>query len=168
MTRSFVVFKGVNLFCRYFSVFTISKESGIGILDDPISFSSQRPIHFYCEGPTQVHRGESVGIRCMIMNRSPYDLETVIILRGSGQYKFIHVEDYGYVVSYAPRMSSGDHHHLLFIKGESEVEVPIPIAPQVQQGAIDVTIELNTQIMSSKQTLTINILPEGSIVHRYY
>ena len=54
-------------------------------------------------GPSEIHRGESVGVRCMIMNRSPYELETVIILKGSSQYKFIHVEDYGYVVSYAPR-----------------------------------------------------------------
>ena len=41
-----------------------------------------RPIHFYCEGPGEVHRGESVGIRCMVMNRSPYDLEAVIVLKG--------------------------------------------------------------------------------------
>ena len=34
----------------YFNVFTISKENGIGIIDEPIGFSSQRPIHFYCEG----------------------------------------------------------------------------------------------------------------------
>ena len=53
---------------------------------------------------------------CFLLIRSPYDLETVIILRGSDQYKFIHVEDYGYVVSYAPRTSDGDHHHLLFVK----------------------------------------------------
>lgn len=151
----------------YFSVFTISKENGIGILDDPIPFSSMRPIHFYCEGPSQIHRGESVGVRCMIMNRSPYELETVIILKGSDQYKFIHVEEYGYVVSYAPRLSSGDHHHLVWVRGESEVEVHLPVAPQVEQGTINVNIELNTQIMSSKQMVAINILPEGSIVHRH-
>jgi hypothetical protein len=45
--------------------------------------------------------------------RSDLDLEVVVILRGSDQYKFIHVEEYGYVVSYAPRLSSGDHHHLV-------------------------------------------------------
>ncbi len=151
----------------YFSVFTISKENGIGILDDPIPFSSQRPIHFYCEGPSEIHRGESVGVRCMIMNRSPYDLETVIILKGSDQYKFIHVEDYGYVVSYAPRLSSGDHHHLVWVRGESEQEVHLPVAPQVEQGQISVVIKLNTQIMSSTQTVDIEILPEGSIVHRH-
>ena len=49
----------------------------------------------------------------MIMNRSPYPLETFVKLRGSPQYKFIHVEEYGYVVSYSPRMSGGDHHHLV-------------------------------------------------------
>ena len=65
------------------------------------------------------------------------------------------------------RLSSGDHHHFVYIRGESEVEVHLPIAPQVEQGEIDVVIELNTQIMSSEQTVTIKILPEGSIVHRH-
>ena len=54
----------------YFNVFSISKEHGIAILDQPEPFDSIRPIHFYCEAPAEVHRGESVGIRCMIMNRS--------------------------------------------------------------------------------------------------
>ena len=48
---------------RYFHVFSISKDNGIGLLDDPVPFSSIRPVHFYCEGPEEVHRGESVGIR---------------------------------------------------------------------------------------------------------
>ena len=65
------------------------------------------------------------------------------------------------------RLSSGDHHHFVYIRGESEVEVHLPIAPQVEQGEIDVVIELNTQIMSSEQTVSIKILPEGSIVHRH-
>ena len=95
------------------------------------------------------------------MNRSPYDLETVIILRGSDQYKFIHVEDYGYVVSYAPRTSSGDHHHLLFVKGESEVEVPIPIAPQVRSKYTQVRIG-GTYVRNSKKAIIFFVLsPSG-------
>ena len=65
------------------------------------------------------------------------------------------------------RLSSGDHHHFIYVRGESEVEVHLPIAPQVEQGTIDVTIELNTQIMSSEYQVSIEILPEGSIVHRH-
>ena len=30
-----------------------------------------------------------------------------MILHGSDDYEFVHVEEYGYVVSYAPRKSSG-------------------------------------------------------------
>jgi len=65
------------------------------------------------------------------------------------------------------RLSSGDHHHFVWVRGESEVEVHLPIAPQVEQGTIEVVIELNTQIMSSEQRVEVEILPEGSIVHRH-
>lgn len=32
---------------------------------------------------------------------------------------------------------------------------------------IDVTIEMSTQIITMSDTLSINVLPEGSIVHRH-
>ena len=43
----------------------------------------------------------------------------------------------------------------------------MPIAPQVEQGQIEVNIELDTQIMQGQQTVSIEILPEGSVVHRH-
>ena len=49
------------------------------------------------------YRGECPSIRCIVLNRSPVELEAVVILRGSDDFSFIHVEDYGYVASYAPR-----------------------------------------------------------------
>ena len=153
----------------YFNAFSISKTHGIGIMDEPISYDSIRPIHFYCEAPESVHRGESVGIRCMIMNRSPYDLETVIILVGSRDYEFIHVEEYGLVNSRDPKTSRGDHQHLVFVRGEDEMEVHLPIKPTPinDQGTITATIMLSSQIMSNTQKVDIEILPEGSIVHRH-
>ncbi|TRY74425.1 hypothetical protein TCAL_00656 [Tigriopus californicus] len=151
----------------YFNAFSISKDNGIGLLDDPVAFSSIRPVHSECEGPGEIHRGESIGIRCLIMNRSPYELETFAILKGSKDYKFIHVEEYGYVKSYAPRMSDGDHHHLVYVRGNSEKEVIIPVAPQVEQGLITVEIEISTQIMSITYKVNVKVLPEGSIVHRH-
>ena len=74
------------------------------------------------------------------MNRSPYELETFIKFIGSDDYKFIHVEEYGYVVSYRPRLSGGDHHHFIWVRGEEEREVHIPIAPQVRKAQIKVLI----------------------------
>ncbi len=58
----------------YFHVFSMSKNNGIGLLDPPASFNTIRPIDFYCEAPGQIHRGESVGIRCNVINRSPYEI----------------------------------------------------------------------------------------------
>jgi hypothetical protein len=40
----------------YFHVFSMSKENGIGILDPPPSYSTTRPVDFYCEAPEQVKR----------------------------------------------------------------------------------------------------------------
>ena len=53
------------------------------------------------------------------------------------------------------------------MKGEDEREVHIPVAPQKEQGEVVIRIELSTQVMSSVQEVTVNILPEGSVVHRY-
>ena len=38
---------------------------------------------------------------------------------------------------------------------------------QVEQGSIEVNVEIMTQIMSSTASVEIEILPEGSIVHRH-
>ena len=153
----------------FFNAFSISKQHGIGIMDYPLFYDTIKPIHFYCEAPKEIHRGESVGIRCMIMNRSPYDLETVIILHGSDDYEFIQVEEFGHVMSHNPRTTKGDHHHLVFVRGQDEVEVHLPIKPIIpqQQGDVTATISLSTQIMSNTQYVTITILPEGSTVHRH-
>ena len=83
------------------------------------------------------------------------------MITGSDDYKFIHVEEYGYVTSYAPRVSSGDHQHLLFVRGESEIEVPLPVAPQIQQGTITVNIELSTQV--SNTSFTFDVTTQSSI-----
>ena len=137
----------------------------------------------------------------------------MVILKGSEDYSFIHVESYGYVTSYAPRqacilaqmgdcfkflkmtkkitksatiwlfsgtqkfikatfflgsecnlvprLSKGEHHHFIWLRPGSETEVYIPIAIHVEQGSVDVTLELSTQMLQKTQELTINILPEG-------
>jgi hypothetical protein len=81
-----------------------------------------------------------------VLNRSPIELEAVVIIRGSEDFSFIHVEDYGYVSSYAPRMSQGDHHHFLWLRPEAQIEVLTPISPHIELGSLDVTMELSTQV----------------------
>ena len=44
-----------------------------------------------------------------------FHLQVLIMLIGDPAYKFIHVEDFGYVVSYAPRTSFGDFQTMLSV-----------------------------------------------------
>lgn len=73
-------------------------------------------------------------------------MEFVVILKGSEDYSFVHVEDYGHVVSYAPRLSQGDHHHFLYLRPDSEFAVLMPIAPHVQSGLMEVTMMVTSQV----------------------
>ena len=148
----------------YFHVFSVSKELGVAILEPPFIKSTTRPVDFYCEAPEQVRRGESIGVRCSLINRTPEQMEYMVVLKGSEDYSFINVEEYGYVTSYAPRLSSGDHHHFVWLRGESEIAVNLPIAPHIQTGALDVTVELNCQVTKVIQELTIEIMPEGTFI----
>ena len=84
-----------------------------------------------------------------------------MILKGSDDYSFINVEEFGYVTSYAPRLSSGDHHHFLWLRGESEMAVNMPIAPQIERGPLNVELELSCQIAKVTQELSVEIIPEG-------
>ena len=145
----------------YFNVFSVSKELGVAILEPPFIKGTTRPVDFYCEAPEQVRRGESIGVRCSLLNRTPEPMEFVVILMGSDDYSFINVEEYGYVTSYAPRLSSGDHHHFVWLRAESEIAVNLPIAPHIEKGTLDVVVELSCQIVKVNQELTIEIMPEG-------
>jgi len=151
----------------FFTTFSVSKEYGIAVYDELIEYGTCRPVFLYCEAPEVIHRGETVGLKCTIFNWTPEDLEIVIILQGSEDFDFVHVEEYGYVVSFNPRRSSGDHHHLMFIRGETTTDVHLPISPKVDHGTITATVALSSQMIYQTQTMDIEIIGEASLVHRH-
>ena len=40
----------------------------------------------------------------------------MLTLYGSEDHRFVNVEDYGVVSSYSPRLSSGDHQTMVYVK----------------------------------------------------
>lgn len=74
------------------------------------------------EGATQCRRGEQVGLRLMLFNREPglHEMLVTVILHGSDDYRFVHVEKDGIVTSYGARLSGGDHHHLVWVSCSNE------------------------------------------------
>ncbi len=54
--------------------------------------------------------GETVTLLCTLLNRQPTEYEASVTLAGEGkegEYAFVHVEQFGYVVSYNPRTTEG-------------------------------------------------------------
>ena len=151
----------------FFTAFSVSKEYGIAVYDDLVEYGTCRPIFLFCEAPEIVHRGETIGLKCTIFNWTPEDLEIVIILQGSEDFDFVHVEEFGYVVSFNPRRSSGDHHHLMYVRGDSTTDVHLPIAPKIDHGTISATVAMSSQMMYQTQTMDITIIGEASLVHRH-
>ena len=126
----------------YLTAFSVSKEFGIAVYDELIPYDTCRPLWLFCEAPEVVHRGETVSIKCTIFNWQEVDEEIVIVLHGSDDYSFVNVEENGYVVSFAPRLTSGDHHHFMFIRAVTTFDVHLPIAPKVQHGTMEVKVSL--------------------------
>ena len=156
----------------FLTAFSVSREYGVAVVEELVEYSTWRPIFMYCEAPELVKRGETVTLKCCVFNWSQEDMEAVIVLEGSEDYDFVHVEEYGYVASFNPRRSSGEHHHFIFIRGAPEgsqttVDVYFPIAPKLQHGTLEATVSLRSQLYYGSQTMEIEIIGEASMVHRH-
>lgn len=142
------------------SAFGMNKLRGLGIQQSKILFSSVRPFYMNMEMPTVCVIGEQVGIRISIFNYLPYEIEVLVILARSMDYKFVHVESFGRVQSYNPRTSFGQHQHLVMIYPGKTKIVYMPIVAQ-RIGDINVTVMANTQVAKDVVTKTIHVEPDG-------
>ena len=40
----------------YFHVFSLHETKGLGMLDEPYTYNTVRPVDFYCEAPEEIRR----------------------------------------------------------------------------------------------------------------
>lgn len=97
------------------SAFGMSTTLGFGLQSSHIHFSSVRPFYMNVEMPENCMLGEQIGVRVTIFNNLPFEIEVVVVLARSLDYKFVHVGQYGQVSSYNPKTSFGEHHHLVLV-----------------------------------------------------
>lgn len=93
----------------------MSVNYGFGLQQSNIEFSSVKPFFMNVELPSVCMFGEQIGVRVSIFNYLPYEIEVIVVLMRSMDYKFVHVESFGRVQSYAPRTSYGQHQHLILV-----------------------------------------------------
>lgn len=66
--------------------------------------------------PSTCMQGEQMGIRVSVFNYMTDAIEARVVLNGSPDYKFVHVEEDGRVRSYDPRTSYGEHQFFIYLK----------------------------------------------------
>ncbi|XP_057663740.1 CD109 antigen [Diorhabda carinulata] len=148
------------------SAFSMSPSLGFGMIQKPIEYVGVLPFFINVEMPNTCMQGEQVGVRVTVFNYMTEDLEATVVLNGSPDYKFVHVEENGIVRAYNPRTSFGEHQFFIFIKAQDAVVVYIPIVP-TRLGDIYVTIHASALIGKDQITRKLHVESDGLPQYRH-
>lgn len=138
----------------------MSNTHGFGLQTTNIQFSSVRPFYINVEMPSVCTLGEQIGVRVSVFNNLNFEIEVIVVLARSNDYKFVHVGPLGRVSSYSPQTSSGEHHHLVVIRPGKSTIVYMPIVAQ-RLGDVNVTISARTQVSKDVVTKNIHVEADG-------
>ncbi|GBN47190.1 CD109 antigen [Araneus ventricosus] len=176
MYHSSWIWKDINIGPRGYTIFSVPVPSlpttwllgayginngqGFGMLASPVQFSFSRPFAMNVEMPSKCRTGEQIGIRITVFNYFHTEIEALVILGRSPDYRFVHVEHMGIVQSYNPRTDSNEHHHLVFVKSGKSAVVYMPIVATTT-GVINVTVMARAQMAKEVVTRPLIVKPDG-------
>lgn len=148
------------------SAFSMSPSMGFGMLNKAIEYAGVLPFFINVEMPSACRQGEQIGIRVTVFNYMTNNLEATVVLNGSPDYKFVHVEENGIVRSYNPRTSFGEHQFFIYIKAQDAAVVHMPIVP-TRLGEIKITLHASALIGKDQITKTLHVEADGVPQHRH-
>lgn len=148
------------------STFSVSPTMGFGMMNRAIEYVGVQPFSINVEMPTDCRQGEQVGIRVTVFNYQTTAIEATVVLHGSPDYKFVHVEENGIVRSYNPVTSFGEQQFFVYLDAQGTTIVYLPIVPQ-RMGDIDVTIHGATLLGADTITRTIHVEADGVPQYRH-
>lgn len=148
------------------SAFSISPSRGFGMIRYPLEYVGCQPFYINVEMPTDCRQGEQVGIRVTVFNYMTTSVEATVVLHGSPDYKFVHVEEDGIVVSYNPRTSYGEHQFFIYLDAQSSTIVYLPIVP-TRLGDIKVQVHASTLLGSDRIERMLHVEADGLPQYRH-
>lgn len=143
------------------SGFILHPEYGLSLFKQPVQHDVTRRFWVISEYPKNIRRGEQIGIRLAVYNYWNQDIEALITLHGGETYRFIHVEDFGYVSSYSPRVSAGDVQIMVEIEAGHQKYVHFPVLPIIEQGEVVVKISAFSDIDRDMEEIRMHVTYEG-------
>nr|XP_045621040.1 CD109 antigen-like isoform X1 [Procambarus clarkii] len=146
--------------------FATHLQHGVFILPE-YDYDTTPPLLMRLQATPVCRRGEQISVRVHLYNAVRQTVMVMVVLQGSPDYRFVHVEKDAIVSHYSPRLSSGDHHHLISVGGEGFTEVMLPLAVTRQSGSFTVTVHARSQVASDTRTVTVTVQPEGIEVRKH-
>ncbi|CAB3251025.1 unnamed protein product [Arctia plantaginis] len=148
------------------SAFSMSPSLGLGMLTEPKHYSGVLPFFIKVEGPDRCRQGEQVGLRVVVFNYQAQDIEAVVVLSASPDYKFVHVEENGIVRSYNPRTSFGEHQFFVYIVSGDAATVYVPVVP-TRLGDVHVHLHASTLMGQHHYVKKICVEADGLPQYRH-
>ncbi|GAB6022547.1 hypothetical protein CHUAL_006653 [Chamberlinius hualienensis] len=141
--------------------FAMNLKLGLSLQDKPVMYDGVRPFFMTIELPERCKSGEQIGVRVDVFNNQKFGMFATVVVKGSDDYKFVHVEEWGYVSSYSPRTSTGEHQHQIWIEPNDQVVTYMPIV-FTRLGEIEVAVEVWTTIGKGEDSITVTVVPDGT------
>ncbi|XP_016968593.1 CD109 antigen [Drosophila biarmipes] len=148
------------------SAFSVSPSKGFGMINKALEYVGVQPFFINVEMPEACRQGEQVGIRVTVFNYMTTPIEAIVVLHGSPDYKFVHVEEDGIVRSYNPRTSFGEHQFFIYLEAQGTTVVYVPVVPQ-RLGNVDVTLHVATLLGTDTITRTLHVESDGLPQYRH-
>lgn len=148
------------------SAFSVSPTMGFGMINKAIEYVGVQPFFINVEMPTNCRQGEQVGVRVTVFNYQTTAIEATVVLHGSPDYKFVHVEENGIVRSYNPSTSFGEQQFFIYLDAQGSTIVYLPIVPQ-RTGDIEVTVHGATLLGTDTITRKIHVEADGVPQYRH-
>lgn len=146
------------------SAISMSPSRGLGMLNKPLEYVGVLPFFIKVEGPDRIRQGEQVGLRVVVFNYQPQNIEAVVVLEASNDYKFVHVEENGIVVSYNPRTSFGEHQFFVYIISGDAAVVHVPVVA-TRLGLV--RVRLHAATLQGRHHFTKDLLVEADGIPQY-
>ncbi|XP_064122031.1 thioester-containing protein 1 allele S1-like [Macrobrachium nipponense] len=148
------------------SSYVIHPEYGLSVLPD-LNHDSTPPLLMRLECTSFCRRGEQVSVRVHLQNPTRFAQMVMLILEGNPDYMFVNVDEGAQVQHYNPRLTPGEHHHLITIKAGEHKEVMLPLAIVKQSGMVTITVHTLAQVGMNTQQVRVEVVPEGALVRKH-
>ncbi|XP_071088378.1 CD109 antigen-like [Haliotis cracherodii] len=138
------------------SAFAVNSQSGLGIAPTSAKIRVFRPFFVSLNLPYSVTRGEQLALQAIVFNYLTQDVDAVVTLPKSGEYRNVVVSGNG-----RERTESEDQSQRVHVKAGGATSVYFPIVPATL-GKIDLTVSARSTLAADAVKRQLLVEPEGT------